>query len=158
MSYLKLIKLLYWVDRSALLEWGRPVTTDNYASMPHGPVVSRIYNLITEGVRPGEEGPWHRHISEPKNYEVSLLSDPGTDELSEAEEQLIDRIFAEHGKKSRWELRDQSHSLPEWEDPDGSALPIEYHDILIRNGKTAIEAKVVEDELEGLALAQMFLR
>jgi hypothetical protein len=28
MSYLKLIKLLYLLDREALLRWGRPVTTD----------------------------------------------------------------------------------------------------------------------------------
>lgn len=46
MSYLKLIKLLYLLDREALLRWGRPVTTDRYVSMDNGPVVSRIYDLI----------------------------------------------------------------------------------------------------------------
>ena len=46
MSYLKLIKLLYLLDREALLRWGRPVTTDRYISMDNGPVVSRIYDLI----------------------------------------------------------------------------------------------------------------
>jgi uncharacterized phage-associated protein len=39
MSCLKLIKLLYFVDREALLRWGRPVTTDRYISMDDGPVV-----------------------------------------------------------------------------------------------------------------------
>ena len=29
MKYLKLIKLLYFLDREALLRWGRPVTTDS---------------------------------------------------------------------------------------------------------------------------------
>src|SRR4051812_9596906 len=29
-SYLKLIKLLYLADREALLQWGRPITTDSY--------------------------------------------------------------------------------------------------------------------------------
>lgn len=48
MSYLKLIKLLYLLDREALLRWGRPVTTDRYVSMDNGPVVSRIYDLIRE--------------------------------------------------------------------------------------------------------------
>ena len=33
MPYLKLIKLLYFVDREALLRWGRPVTTDRLVSM-----------------------------------------------------------------------------------------------------------------------------
>ena len=33
MSYMKLLKLLYLVDREALLRWGRPVSTDRYVSM-----------------------------------------------------------------------------------------------------------------------------
>ena len=39
MSYLKLIKLIYFLDREALLRWGRPVTGDRYVSMDNGPVV-----------------------------------------------------------------------------------------------------------------------
>jgi len=35
MNYMKLIKLLYLVDRTALIRWGRPVTFDSYCSMPH---------------------------------------------------------------------------------------------------------------------------
>ncbi len=46
MHYMKLIKLLYLLDREALSRWGIPVTTDTYVSMDHGPVVSAIYNLI----------------------------------------------------------------------------------------------------------------
>lgn len=42
MSYMKLIKLLYLADREALLQWGRPITTDRYVSMNRDPVLSRI--------------------------------------------------------------------------------------------------------------------
>jgi hypothetical protein len=59
MSYLKLIKLLYIVDREALLRWGRPVTTDRHVSMPKGPVVSQIYDLIVGGNPPGTQTYWH---------------------------------------------------------------------------------------------------
>ncbi len=58
MSYLKLIKLLYLLDREALLRWGRPVTTDRYVSMDNGPVVSRIYDLIREEPAPGTDPVW----------------------------------------------------------------------------------------------------
>ena len=34
MSYLKLLKLLYIVERTALLRWGRSVTFDRFVSMP----------------------------------------------------------------------------------------------------------------------------
>jgi uncharacterized phage-associated protein len=51
MAYIKLIKLLYLADREALLRWGRPITTDRHVSMPKGPVVSQIYDLITRRAR-----------------------------------------------------------------------------------------------------------
>ncbi len=76
MSYLKLIKLLYLLDREALLRWGRPVTTDRYVSMDNGPVVSRIYDLIREEPAPGTDPVWRRFISTPGNYEVSSAAEP----------------------------------------------------------------------------------
>src|SRR5437868_161662 len=85
MSYLKLIKLLYLLDREALLRWGRPVTTDRYVSMDNGPVVSRIYNLIREQSAPGTDPIWRSYISAPLEWEVSLLSSPDPEELSPAE-------------------------------------------------------------------------
>src|SRR6266545_1760337 len=66
MSYLKLIKMLYFLDREALLRWGRPVTTDRYVSMDNGPVVSRIYDLIREEPAPGTDPVWRHFISAPE--------------------------------------------------------------------------------------------
>jgi len=71
MSYLKLIKMLYFLDREALLRWGRPVTTDRYVSMANGPVVSRIYDLIREEPAPGTDPIWHHYISTPEGWEVA---------------------------------------------------------------------------------------
>ena len=70
MSYMKLIKLLYLADREALARWGRNITTDNYVSMPHGPVLSHVLDLITDQPNPFlAETFWARHISEPERYE-----------------------------------------------------------------------------------------
>jgi uncharacterized phage-associated protein len=49
MNYMKLIKLLYLADREALIRWGRPISTDRYVSMKHGPVLSNVLNLISFG-------------------------------------------------------------------------------------------------------------
>ncbi len=46
MSYLKLIKLLYLLDRESFKRWGQPVTGDQYVSMKLGPVLSRVRDLI----------------------------------------------------------------------------------------------------------------
>jgi uncharacterized phage-associated protein len=154
MNYLKLIKLLYLLDRAALLKWGRTVTTDRYVSMDQGPVLSRVYDLICDESKPGAPAFWRDHISEPINHEVRLLKPAGDDELSPAEEDLIQEIFEEHGHKNRWALRDFCHALPEWQDPDGSSIPIQIRDILKAGDKTAAEIAGVENELDSLAAVQ----
>lgn len=158
MSYLKLIKLLYLLDREALLRWGRPVTTDRYVSMDNGPVVSRIYNLIREEPAPGTDTIWRHYISVPNNYEVSLIAALETDELSPAEESLIEEVYAKFGALSRWELVDLTHELAEWQDPRGSAIPIEYRDILRAGNKTEGEIAAIEAELEALVAVEAMLQ
>lgn len=158
MSYMKLIKLLYLVDREALLRWGRPVSTDRYVSMDKGPVLSRTLSLINEGGGPDSDGPWSGLISAPGGHEVSLLvSDPPDGELSPAEDDLIKEIFASYGHLSRWELVEHLHTLAEWTDPNGSALPISYRDILRAGGKTEEETAMIEEELESLEAAELLI-
>jgi len=158
MSYLKLIKLLYFLDREALLRWGRPVTTDRYVAMNNGPVVSRIYDLIREEPAPGTDSIWRHHISAPQGWDVALLADPEAEELSRAEVGLIDEIFASYGKMTRWDLVRISHEVPEWQDPNGSAIAIEYRDILRAGNKTESEIAAVEAELESLAATEAMLQ
>jgi uncharacterized phage-associated protein len=153
MSYMKLIKLLYLADREALARWGRSITTDCYVAMPHGPVLSQILDLINEQPDPTmTESTWSRYISEPEHYEVSLKqSDVPGDLLSEAEDQLLDDIFGKFGHLTRWQIRDLAHSLPEWHDPEGGAVPITVADILKAQHKTPEEISAVESELVDLA-------
>ncbi len=158
MSHMKLIKLLYLADREALLKWGRPITYDSYVSMKAGPVLSRTLDLINEGAEPGKDSFWNKHISPSQNYDVGLKEDPGFDELSDAEIALLEKIFAEYGKMGRWELVDNvMHKLPEWRNPGGSSLPIDYLDIFRAAQKTDIEANSVTEDLEALALMEMAL-
>lgn len=151
MSCMKLVKLLYLADREALLGWGRPITTDRYVSMDHGPVLSRVLNLATDGDEPDLPSLWSLSITAPGNYEVELKAEAGDNELSKAETGLLDKVFAEHGRKSRWDLVKLTHTLPEWIDPHGSAIAITYRDILKAGGKSDLEIATVEDELGELA-------
>lgn len=157
MSYMKLIKLLYLADREALLRWGRPITTDRYVSMDRGPVLSHVLALTTEQDDPEAPSVWCATIGEPKNFEVQLKGEADSDEMSDAETQLLEQIFAEHGALGRWELVKLCHDLPEWKDPHGSAIPISYRDILKAGGKSELEIAAVEDELDQLADADLLL-
>ena len=99
--------------------------------MDNGPVLSRIYELILGERAPGTESVRRSHISAPANWDVQLMREPETEELSRAEEALIGEIFANYGKVNRWDLVNLSHPFPEWRNPEGSALPISYEDILM---------------------------
>jgi uncharacterized phage-associated protein len=151
MSYLKLMKLLYLADRKALVDLGRPITYDAFFSMPQGPVLSRTLDLIGEEPPP-QGGPsyWRQVIAPPENWEVALRRPNAAipnDQLSEADEQIIDSIFGEFGHRSRWELVEYTHTLPEYEDPEGSSIPIPVERILRVSGMDADDIEAIKDAL-----------
>ena len=93
----------------------------------------------------------------PRTDVPRLLKDCPTDTLSDAEIGLIKDVFAEYGRMNRWKLVNEVHKFQEWQDPEGSAIPIAYRDILKAGGKTDIETAAIEDEVEALAMAECFL-
>ena len=154
MSYMKLIKLLYLVDRRSLLERGVPVTYDRYVSMQHGPVLSETLDLINYGSNPSEESYWEAHIDQDSQYEVSLKGDCPVDELSDAELDLARTVCAEFGTMDRWAVVDYLHRLPEWRDPgEVRVLPIRYEDILVHE-KTPEESEQIIGDLRALGAAE----
>jgi uncharacterized phage-associated protein len=156
MHYIKLIKLLYLADREALIRWGLPFTTDRHVSMDHGPVVSRILNLITDD-RP--KPVWSKYISAPMGeYEIKLLNDAPTDLLSKAEEALMTEIFETYGHRNRWDLIDNvMHKLPEWRNPCGTSVPISFREILEAEGEEDADIRAIIKEIRGMSKAEEIL-
>jgi hypothetical protein len=154
MHFIKLIKILYLVDREALSRWGIPVTTDRYVSMDNGPVLSNVFNLITDGDKPKPF--WGKYISAPLgDYEVELLCGSSTDRLSRAEEKLIAEVYQEFGHKNRWDIiHNHMHKLPEWRFPDGSSIPIHIRQILEAVGEDEDEIRATLRELRTVASAE----
>jgi uncharacterized phage-associated protein len=155
MHYIKLLKLLYLTDREALKRWGYTVTTDSFASMDHGPVVSNIFNLITDD-KP--KPIWSTFISAPLgDYEIELLKDKqlSTDKLSPAEEKLIAEVYAEFGYRNRWDIiHNYMHKLPEWKNPEGSSIPIHVRQILEALGENQDEIRATLREIKTVAVAE----
>ncbi len=149
MHYIKLIKLLYLADRESLLRWGLPFTTDRHVSMDNGPVLSRILTLITDDI---PKPVWSAYISAPLGeYEVQLLQDAPTDQLSKAEEKLMNEIFEKFGHMNRWELIDTvMHKLPEWRNPCGSSIPITVREILEAGGEDAQDIREIVKEINAM--------
>jgi uncharacterized phage-associated protein len=148
MNYMALIKLLYLVDREALLRWGRPVTGDMIVSMKHGPVLSRVFDLVSQKRQDRPKSVWHSFIPRPAPYvyTVRFSGVPETSALSEAEVALIDEIFAKHRGLSESELVELTHRLPEWSDPGKTSVAIPFERILKLGRKSDCEIAAIAGE------------
>lgn len=150
MAHLKLMKLLYLADREAMARYGAPITGDRVVSMPHGPVLSMTLNLMDGDVESSPNG-WDEWISDKANHELSLNHDvmnADLDELSQADIEVLEEVWTKFGKMSRWEIRDYTHTLPEWEDPNGSSNAIPYRKIMMALGRSEEEASYLCAEIE----------
>ncbi|HEX2897938.1 MAG TPA: Panacea domain-containing protein [candidate division Zixibacteria bacterium] len=150
MNHLKLMKLLYLADRESLIKWGRPIVFDYYVSMGQGPVLSQTLNLM-HGETPAAEF-WNKLISPSQNYEVRLLGEFDTGQLSKAEEKLVQEIYSKFGQFTQWQLVEYTHTLPEYKDPNGSSVPILYKEVLKGAGKSDKDISSIINELDNIGL------
>jgi uncharacterized phage-associated protein len=145
--YFHLIKLLYLADRQALLQRGIPITTDTFAAMKHGPILSTIYDLIKKKGNP--KPIWSQYISEPSFLKLIRLVKPApTNKLSRAEEKILKAVFNQYGRWYRFKLRDYvMHKLPEWKDPGETSIPISIAQILRAGGEDDDHINAIQAEL-----------
>jgi uncharacterized phage-associated protein len=152
MNYLGLMKLLYMSDRLSLDRFNMPVIGDYYVSMDKGPVLSGVYDLIKRKALkdiPDALEIWSEYISpRNNNWEVELLVNPGNDELSQNDEDIICEIYSKKGNLDRFDLVEITHQFPEWRNPNGSAIPIKIEEILISLGKTKEQITLIQSYVE----------
>lgn len=115
-NIMKLVKLVYVLDRLSIARRGIPVVGGAYFSMPNGPITSELLDLVNSGCLWGApECHWEDFVSDRQNHEVTLIKPATTEHLSEAELALIDEIYKEHGAKDQWQLREWCHEhCGEW--------------------------------------------
>lgn len=127
---LKLVKMLYVADRTALIDWKRTITGDRFVSMNNGPVVSMVYDLIRGKARPQLQQVWAEYVGERKENTIALKKVPDTGYLSDREIKLLCAVFEKISPMSANQLINWLHKLPEWENPKGSAKKIDPRKIL----------------------------
>lgn len=155
MPYIKLMNMLYFTEKEGMLRYGYSITGDEIFSMPHGPVLSHTYNMITDD---SNESVWNDWISDEDDYCVALKPKDITannyedkfDLLSKAEVLLVDEIYNKYKHLSTWQIRDITHDpkvCPEWHDPHDSSKPITIDDIFLSNHRTQEEANSVKKQI-----------
>ncbi len=148
---LKLMKLLYLADRQALVEGGLTITGDSLVSMPKGPVLSGVLDLVNYGSPPDHDSPWCNAIAELGPGRILKVEvDPGDDDLSEFETSILSNVYSQYGHIDRWDLVDLLHkTLPEFKDPGNSSCPIEPADILRYAGFSDADIRGMVEDAEG---------
>jgi len=120
MNYLKLLKLMYIADRESLKENHTTISGDSYVSMNHGPVLSLTYNLIKGEV---QSDSWQSSLQK-VGFDLKLIGPAPEPGFSEADEEILVRVFKQYEHMDKWTVRDLTHDFPEWEHPHGSSKAI----------------------------------
>jgi uncharacterized phage-associated protein len=160
-NIMKLIKLIYLLDRLSIDRRGMPVVGGTYFSMRNGPVTSELLDIINAGRLSGEEDlRWDRSVSNRENHEIAIRETANMEQetLSDFELGLIDEIYALHGMKTQWQLRDWCHErCAEWTPLTNGRESIAIENIAESLGCSDEEIARIKDEaLEANLLAAAF--
>lgn len=140
LNIVKLVKLVYILDRKSIDLRGTPIVGGKYFSMKHGPVPSEVYTLVDTGGVFAVDQHWRSIISERSNNEVRLLKVPKYDMLSKYDINLIADVVAKFGKWNEWQIVHWCHeNMKEWTDVDSGREPITVECIMSSLGKPADE-------------------
>jgi uncharacterized phage-associated protein len=110
-TFHRVSKLLYFADKQQLSNYGCVIVGDDYVAMRHGPVPSRVYDIL-KAVRDGRPHLARQaerafevvdkfHIRPRRDANLSLLSDADVDSLN--------AVIGEFGRLSFNELTHRSH-------------------------------------------------
>jgi uncharacterized phage-associated protein len=150
MDRMRLLKLLYIVDRELLAAKGRALTGDRAVAMNYGPVLSHTYNLLKGEEKSPDD--WNKYIRS-VNKKVVLMGDPGKGELSKREIDKLIEVSNRFRTISTSGLSAFTHEFSEWVKnfkPDTSRL-IPWTDALAgvvsEDTIAAFEEKLAEQEV-----------
>lgn len=149
MKYIMLIKLMYLSDRKFVERFDSTISNDDFVSMPKGPVLSRLLNLIRNDSSEDFQKTWNAYFTT-QNNDILMNENfafEKINKLSKAEMKVIDDVVAQYGHWDRWKLIDKvMHHLPEWENPNGSSRPISLRMLMTKLGKSPEEIDVALEE------------
>ena len=152
-DWLTVLKLMYRVERRALERYGWPVVFDDIYLLPQGPVLQSVYDLL-KGETHNDE--WSKYIKSVKP-KANLARTPRVWHLSQAQVELAREELNENDGKTGYQLSQDSHNLPEWNDPRGSSQKLEYEELLRYLGKSEAEIEKIFERLASEAEVEELL-
>jgi uncharacterized phage-associated protein len=148
LNYTKLIKELYLADREAFAEKNSSITGDTYVSMKHGPVLSRLYDLIKGKCQDkNTQNYWDTRFTTDGQDLMANFDQYPDGNLSIADEEILDMIDGKFHHKSYGQMIDYVHeNCKEWHNPGNTSVSLKIEDILAAIGKTQEEIDWILEE------------
>lgn len=162
-NVLKLAKLLYLADRESMRRYAMPISFDELASMPHGPVLSTTLDL-SRGRKFGQlRRDWAEWMLKRSGDDLGLarkFDRADLDQLSDADIEILEDVWKSFGRMDQFQLRDYTHKhCKEWQDPGRTSLPIDDADVFVALGRSKAEAKEMAAEIAAeRAIDKVFAR
>ena len=103
---MKIFKLLYFADKLHMSKYGRFISGDIYVAMEHGPVPSRMYDIVKD-VQRGQKS---TAFTMPDNKQIIPLRQANLYELSQTDIECLEETLHILGHLTAPQLRDRSHS------------------------------------------------
>jgi uncharacterized phage-associated protein len=137
-NVLRATKLIYLADRRSMAIRDHLITGDNFVSMPFGPVNTYIYSYMN-GQASDRIEKWAEFVGPRVGNDIPLMRPiqiDDLDELSKAEIQVLEDTWLQFSDIDRFELAEWTHRFcPEWRDPHGSSIPIDFATVFKRLNK-----------------------
>lgn len=140
-TFHKISKIIYFADRFHLEKYGRFICGDSYVAMKHGPVPSRIYDILKD-IRANIDLPIvkkAKDLLKIENYDVKPLEDADLDYFSDSDIVCLDKSIEQYGDKTFSQLTNLSHDEA-WHSAGENDF-IEIQDIVktFKNPETLLE-------------------
>jgi hypothetical protein len=140
-----LCKVMYFIERRSLIESGQPMFFGKLFSLPYGPIVSEVNDLLKKSTDLSIPSTWGNYL-EIEGNTVKLIAPPDQSCLSQFDEEVIFKEFSEHQEENFNDLSNFSHKLHEYESTDSRKI-ISYEKILRDTGATEKEIKETIEEI-----------
>ena len=156
LSKLKAAKLLYFADKTHLLDYGRPIVGDKYYCLDYGPVPTATLNILNDMISPVtitiNGKPLDRPIKSIVSNWVFVTRQSkhprlearkkALDGLTKSEEEALQGTVDRYGKFSASKLIDLTHKELPWIRsnecrPDGSSVEIPWEYFIDEAGDAA---------------------
>ena len=159
---LRVVKLLYFIDKIHLIDFGRLVTGDTYYRLPLGPAPTEILDIINN--------PKDRLFEDDQNYlfkyleiksgpkrTIHSIRKPDLSELSKSEIAVINRVVEEYGSYSLTKLLDRIHAEPAFKlaNPSCKLLLENMISELPEERKKELQQLINEDKVADRVLLQL---